>query len=268
LKGFELPVEVGLELYAEKDVVLPFYTGHISRGLLLHILRQVDPRVSQEMHELNVAKPYSVTPLQFKSKIRGEKGYLFDSAFPCRVKFRFLRDEFSKYLIDYFGQKNTVTIIDTQFHIASMAIRSKDYLELENEAKAGDSFRLCFRTPTYLSSLGTSFHCLWPEPTKIFLNLIRLWNLYTTGKRFGKDEYVEYRDWLGENVGVAEHQLKTRLFIMGRKKAAGFVGWTTYVMKEKNRWNKATCMLAKFAEYSNIGGNKTAGYGVTKCLLK
>jgi len=31
-----LPVEVGLEMYGEKPVVLPFFTGYVSRGLLLH----------------------------------------------------------------------------------------------------------------------------------------------------------------------------------------------------------------------------------------
>lgn len=53
LKGFELPVEVSLELYAEKPVVLPFFTGHVAKGLLLHFIRQVDPSASSLLHELN-----------------------------------------------------------------------------------------------------------------------------------------------------------------------------------------------------------------------
>jgi hypothetical protein len=32
-----VPVEIGLEMYAEKAVVLPFFTGYVSRGLLLHL---------------------------------------------------------------------------------------------------------------------------------------------------------------------------------------------------------------------------------------
>jgi CRISPR-associated endoribonuclease Cas6 len=177
--------------------------------------------------------------------------------------FRFLKDEFANYVIDYFRQKNTVTIIDTGFQIANIAIKSKDYLEMEKEAEPVNAFRLYFRTPTYLASLGTSFHCLWPEPTRIFPNLMRLWNAYTTAKKYGKDEYVEYREWLTKNVGVAEHELKTQLVYMGRKKATGFLGWTTYEMEAKDEWNKVTCMLARFAEYSNIGGNRTGGFGVT-----
>jgi CRISPR-associated endoribonuclease Cas6 len=257
-----MPAEMSLEMYAEKEVLLPFFTGHVSRGLLLHILRHVNPVVSQSLHEPNVLKPYSLTPLYFRSETKTSGGYLLDAAFPCRVRFRFLKDEFANYLVEYFSQKSTVTIIDTGFHIASMAVKSKDYLEMEKESEPVGAFRLYFRTPTYLASLGTSFHCLWPEPTRIFPNLMRLWDTYTTGKRYGKEEYVEYREWLIKNVGVAEHELKTRLVYMGRKKATGFVGWTTYEMKAKDEWNKVTCMLARFAEYSNIGGNKTGGFGV------
>jgi hypothetical protein len=39
-----LPVEVGLELYGEKGVVLPFFTGRVARGLLLHVVRLVPLR--------------------------------------------------------------------------------------------------------------------------------------------------------------------------------------------------------------------------------
>jgi len=90
-----LPVELGLELYAEGEVVLPFFTGYVARGLLLHVVRQVDPSASGLLHELNVAKPYSVVPLRFRSRGRSEKGYVLDTLFPCRVWFRFLKDEYS-----------------------------------------------------------------------------------------------------------------------------------------------------------------------------
>jgi hypothetical protein len=41
-----VPVEIGLEMYAEKPIILPFFTGHVSRGLLLHILRRVNPSLA------------------------------------------------------------------------------------------------------------------------------------------------------------------------------------------------------------------------------
>ena len=73
-----MPVEITLEMYAEKPVDMPFFTGHVARGLLLHFIRLVDPAASGLLHELNVSKPYSVTPLRFKSNSRTADGYVLD----------------------------------------------------------------------------------------------------------------------------------------------------------------------------------------------
>jgi len=264
-----LPVEVGLEMYGEGEVVLPFFTGYVARGLLLHFVGRVDPSASGLLHELNVSKPYSVTPLRFKSKGRSEKGYVLDPSFPCRVGFRFLKDEYATYLLSFFGKQNTAMVFDTTFRIASMSVNCKSYEELEKEAQADDAFRLVFKTPTYLASLGSSYHWMFPDAVKVFSSLMRVWNLFSDGRQFGKEEYVAYKEWLSKNVGVSEYELWTRLAVMRRKKATGFVGWATYELKDKeSEWSKMTCMLAKFAEFSNVGGNKTGGFGVTRCVFR
>jgi CRISPR-associated endoribonuclease Cas6 len=256
-------------MYAEKPVVLPFFTGHVARGLLLHVVRQVDPSASGLLHELNVSKPYSVTPLQFRSKGRAEGGYVLDPLFPCRVGFRFLKDEYSTFLPSFFQKQNSLMVFDTVFRIASLSVNCKSYGELEKEAELSGAFRLSFRSPTYFASLGSVYHWMFPDAVKVFSGLMRCWNLFSDGRRFGKEEYVAYREWLGKNVGVSEYELWTRLAVMKRKKVTGFVGWVTYELKDlKSEWNKVTVMLAKFAEYANIGGNKTGGFGVVKMQQK
>jgi CRISPR-associated endoribonuclease Cas6 len=108
---------------------------------------------------------------------------------------------------------------------------------------------------------------MFPDAVKVFSGLMRCWNLFSDGRGFGKEEYVAYREWLGKNVGVSEYELWTRLAVMRNKKATGFVGWVTYELKDKkSEWNKVTHMLAKFAEYANIGGNKTGGFGMVKLV--
>ena len=269
--GVELvmPVEIGLEMYGEKEIVLPFFTGHVARGLLLHVVRKIDPGASGLLHELNTAKPYSVTPLRFKSKTRTEKGYVLDPLFPCRVDFKFLKDEYAAYLLNFFQKQNSVLIFDTTFRLASLSVNCKSYEGLEKEAQVVDAFRLLFRTPTYLASLGSSFHWMFPDTVKVFSSLMRTWNLFSDGRRFGKEEYLAYKEWLTKNVGVSEYELRTRLAVMKRKKATGFVGWVTYELKDKeSEWNKVTSILAKFAEFANVGGNKTGGFGVTRLVLR
>ncbi|MFP3985649.1 MAG: CRISPR system precrRNA processing endoribonuclease RAMP protein Cas6 [Candidatus Bathyarchaeia archaeon] len=140
---------------------------------------------------------------------------------------------------------------------------------MEKEAQAVDRFRLVFKTPSYFASLGSSYHWMFPDAVKVFCGLMRVWNLFSDGRQFGKEEYMAYREWLGENMGVGEYELWTKLAIMKHKKATGFVGWATYEMKDKeSEWNEVTCMLARFAEYGNVGGNRTGGFGVVGLALK
>ena len=185
-------------MYAEKPVVLPFFTGHVARGLLLHFIRLVDPAASGLLHELNVSKPYSVTPLRFRSSQRTSEGYVLDPQFPCKVGFRFLKDEYSTYLLNFFQKQNTALIFDTTFQIASMSINCKTYADLEKEAQAVDGFTLDFRTPTYLANLNSNYHWMFPDPVKVFCSLMRCWNQFSDERRFTKEEYVAYKDWLGK----------------------------------------------------------------------
>jgi CRISPR/Cas system endoribonuclease Cas6 (RAMP superfamily) len=54
-----------------------------------------------------------------------------------------------------------------------------------------------------------------------------------------------------ENIGVCKYELWARLAVMKRKKAAGFVGWVTYEVKDKeSEWNRVKCMLDKYAEFA------------------
>ncbi|MGC9094893.1 MAG: CRISPR system precrRNA processing endoribonuclease RAMP protein Cas6 [Candidatus Bathyarchaeia archaeon] len=265
----QLPVEVGLELYGEKGMILPFFTGHVARGLLLHIVKLVDPFAADVLHELNVSKPYSVTPLRFKSASRSENGFVLDPAYPCRVGFRFLRDDLAGYVLRFFEKQNTVMVFDTVFRIASLSIRSKSYGDLEREADVAEGFKLVFETPTYLPCLGSGYRWMFPDAIRVFSGLMRVWNKFSDSRRFSKEEFLAYKEWLGKNVGVCGYRLGTRLAVMREKKAVGFMGWCAYEMKDlESEWNKVTTMLAKYAEYSNIGGNKTAGYGVTKPILR
>lgn len=263
-----MPVEAILELYGEKNVVLPFFTGHVARGLLLHIVRQVDPSAASVLHELDVSKPYSVTPLRFRSASRVDKGFVLDPAYPCHVSFRFLKDELASYMLRFFERQNSVMIFDTVFHIASLSIKSKSYESLMREADAVGRFKLFFASPTYMPCLGSGYRWMFPDAVRVFSGLMRLWNKFSDDRRFSKEEFTAYKEWLAKNVGVCGYRLKTRLAVMRNKKAVGFTGWCNYEVGDlKSEWCKVTITLAKFGEFSNVGGNRTGGFGVTKLTL-
>ena len=89
--------------------------------------------------------------------------------------------------------------------------------------------------------------------------------MFSDFRRFSKEEALKYGKWLLKNMWVSQHKLKTCLALMGRKKANGFIGWATYELSDlESEWNKISQFPAKFAEYSNIGGNRTGGFESNK----
>lgn len=262
-----MPVEIGLEMYAEKPPTLPPFTGHVARGLLLHVFREVDPTLSGLLHELDASKPYSVTPLRFRKLRRTPEGLVLDPSHPCRVGFRLLKDDLARHVIDFVQKRSTVMVRDAQFCIAHLTLRSATYRELLEEARPTSRITILYRTPTYLASLGSGYHWMFPDPVRVFSHLMRGWNRFTDHRPFTKEEYTGYRDWLGRSLGVAAYRLQTRMAVMRAKKAAGFVGWVAYELKDlESPWSSVTVALARYAEFANVGGNRTGGFGVVKLL--
>jgi CRISPR-associated endoribonuclease Cas6 len=255
-----MPSKIRLEMIAEKAVEMPRFTGYVSRGLLLTMLRRVKPTVSDLLHIPNAPKPYSVTPIRFRAQRRTPKGYLLDPSVPACVEFRFLSDEHVRRLMEYFAERARVLIYDTEFKVATISMDSITYEKLESSEPV-DAFRLYFRSPTYLSAMGSRFNLLYPDPVQLFTSLLRLLDTFTTGRRHGPGGLEEYRDWLRAHAGVTEHAIRTHLAEMARMRAVGFTGWATYKLDAEGDWNRLTVALAKFAEYSNVGGNRTGGFG-------
>jgi len=55
-----LPVEFEFEMYGEREVRMPLFTGYLARGILLQAIRHVDPAASQVLHEPNIRKVYAL----------------------------------------------------------------------------------------------------------------------------------------------------------------------------------------------------------------
>jgi CRISPR-associated endoribonuclease Cas6 len=264
-----MPTEFVFELWAKKSFLLPKFTGYVARAIFLHMVKQVNPKASAELHEPNLMKPYSTMPLFFKSREKTVRGYFLDPNYPCILKIRLLNDEYAQYVMRYLWKRSSVMIGSNELQILSVGVKGETYEELEGSFKPVRAFRVYFKTPTYLATMSSGYYWLFPEPLKIFPNLMRLWNLYSTAKKYSKEEFKEYKKWLTGNLGVTQHKLETKMAEMGRKKAVGFVGWAAYETRDlESPYYRTTQTLAKFAEYSNIGGNRTGGFGVVKIKPK
>lgn len=149
-----------------------------------------------------------------------------------------------------------------------MRIRSKSYDELLSESRPVDSFRLIFKTPTCFSALGHRYFHLFPEPTYVFGGLLELWSMFSHDEALAGGARDEYVKWIVGSAGVSGFELATRRVLIGRMSSIGFTGWVNYRLGEGDRWRKLTGVLARFAEFSNVGKNRTAGLGVTRYLEK
>jgi hypothetical protein len=99
-----------------------------------------------------------------------------DCGFPCRVNFRFLQDELAKHMLEYFYENSEVLIYDAVFKVASLSVKSESYEDIFKDVKETvESFRLRFETPTYLASLGTEYHFMFPDLLGSFLPRYNLW---------------------------------------------------------------------------------------------
>ncbi|MBM5806020.1 MAG: CRISPR-associated endoribonuclease Cas6, partial [Candidatus Verstraetearchaeota archaeon] len=260
------PVE--FEMYGEREVRMPLFTGYLARGILLQAIGRVDPAASQVLHEPNIRKAYAVTPLRFRSRARLLDGYLLDPTHPCLMGVRFLADEYAKLLLKCFEEKQSFLIYDTPFSIVTVKVKSKSYRELWDEAKPVEVFRLYFQTPTCFAALGRRYYCLFPEPKRVFGNLLDLWNKYSDIEKTKGSEREEYLRWLGKEAGVSGYCLETRREPTRKGNGIGFTGWVAYRLGNKERWKKRTACLARLAEYSNVGKNRTEGFGVTKARIE
>jgi len=250
------------ELVAERPVRFPKYSGHLVRAVVLKVIGDANPFLSRELHEPNRPKGYSVTGLYFRSSARTQDAYFVDITTPCRFKVRFLEDEHGKAFLSNLQGQEELTFAGAPFRIASTHVRHTSYQKLLDQAEKTDVFRLVFKSPTYLACKGTGFHILFPEPRRLFMNLAKLWNAYAHGLEF--QDLNAYSDWVRINLGVTGYELSTRHVKFGVREAIGFAGWANFRMIRRDNWSKVTCALARFAELSNVGSNRTGGFGVVK----
>lgn len=254
--------ELEVKTFAEKGVKMPLFTGYVARGLALNILNRIDPALSQGMHEPNALKPYSVTPLYFKSTKKYTDGYQLDPLTPCILKIRFLDDSMTKTALNFFSSNEGLMIYDAHFKVASLTIRTEDFSKVQDAKR----FRLLFDTPTHLSKIGSKFDQLFPEPDVIFSHLMRVWDACMPGK-FGKETLEKYKEWIEKCMTTSGYDLRT-LTVTGKSMKIGFVGWCAYRIDEdgsgESGFGLLTNKLAKFAEYSNVGMERTAGFGVIR----
>lgn len=265
-------------LTVKNNIRLPPFTGHLLRAAVLKLISNNFPSLAENLHKDNELRPYSLSPLRsfrgkfLRTKSRGE----IELTAGAKVKFRLglLTTDIAEQIlrINLQEEKLTITLAKGEFQIESIKMtKLAPERLLKESAHRSNKFQLSFLTPTYLAIKKCPFPMRFPDPRYLYSNLANIWNS-TLGEKV-KVDHDALREWVNENVSITGYNLKTRTqYISKGAMKIGFTGWVNYQLNPKNTdennyaaWIHA---LSKFAEFSNVGGGRTAGFGCVQYYPK
>jgi CRISPR-associated endoribonuclease Cas6 len=222
------------------------------RGFLLDIIKDVDPRLAASLHDEQGIKPYAIQYV-----VKDLEILLTVNLFTTSIH---------KALYSYFTaiQDATVNIGKAKCSLYRVKMNEINYRDLLEQSTPVDGCKIEFRTPAYFNSSSHDFNIKLPIPGLLFKNLAQMWNEFT-GHQVDLD-VDGFLDWITKNADVSSFEIKTFPFTLGKgRNISGVKGWIRLRLGRSevgyNRW--VDCLL-KLAQYTNVGGNRTAGMGSIK----
>ena len=111
----------------------------------------------------------------------------------------------------------------------------------------------------------------FPDPRYLYGNLANIWN--SCMGEIVKVDKEALVGWVSDHLSVSGYNLRTRTqYISKGAMKIGFTGWANYQLSTKETDEKSYAAwvhaLSKFAEFSNVGGGRTAGFGCVRYYPK
>ncbi len=277
------------EVVAESGCVLPWFPGHETRGGFLRAVKCVDEGLAGRLHsgvEAGVRGRRAVMSLKALRMVSGVRWVRVEDegrsplrrGLGSRMGFKALveaggRGWFSVTLLDEGVARDSVSVLpslmggevvvgECRFRVSSLSIEVVATDKLWGDAPGEwGGIDLYFITPTYLNPLrgDAQYKILYPELTALLGNLVAIAR-HVTRRSYPKPEE------LANHVYVAGLDIKTPRTKSGASTPTGFVGWVK-IRSKKDAPKEAMKLIAyllKLSEKTNLGGNRSAGYGETK----
>ena len=261
---------VSVKLRALKEAVISQAHGYQVYGLFLSMLRMSSQSLAGELHELDGAKPFTVSPLQGKFRRAGEGLRVIPEA-EYSLRFTFMENGVFAHFLDgamKWGD-DTVELGSGSFHMEEVNTASKEdsstgfqsYQSIIDCASADRKIELEFLSPTAFRS-GGKRNVVFPTPELIFGSYLNRWQAFSPAKL---DDSIS--SWF-DRIVVARYKLGTQILNFGSYQEVGFIGRCQYEL-DKNTPEEVVHVLnalADFAFYCGTGAKTTMGMGQTKRL--
>ncbi|MEM4404456.1 MAG: CRISPR system precrRNA processing endoribonuclease RAMP protein Cas6 [Nitrososphaerota archaeon] len=275
------PVHVGLKMYS----------GFLVRGIFFRMLRAANPELATSIHDMRALSPYSLSPLE---TVTGRE-IIYDMV-PGGVAFQFRIAALSKPVAEtiqkYFLRQEiaTVDLIGTRSFVKEVEIKTLPQQTSVDANVENAKFEVDFRSPTFFRSsqrvpkiLSLLIprrlrkpvkpiyrYVIVPDPYHFFRSLARLYRQFCNpGFR-----YRSYCEWLLDGGVALETYYGLRvmkLYDSVGRWSRGFVGKAVFTIPEDlfdKKMAQISLSLLEFARFSNVGGNRTAGFGVVDFRIR
>jgi CRISPR-associated endoribonuclease Cas6 len=282
-----MPFSILIQGYPNDDVPVPHVQGPALQGMLLHLIRDVDPAVTQRLHTDQKYRPYTLSPLgigeptpdpsqkgNYRSGFDGfrlPRQYDLQAGTPCYLRVTFLEDmlfpTFSRYFLD--RGEPTFQLGSTEFTVTNVLATSDhnnpwstyiSYTELIEQASPKTrKISLQFLTPTSFRRGNVDFPM--PDPRLVFRSYRkRFEEFYQVAFLPDFDEQVEYYTGIADLYRLQTTKIKTK-----KVPLIGFTGKVSYYSDPNPPPDlvKQINLLADYAFCCATGTKTTVGMGQT-----
>ncbi len=265
-------VVVRIYLTPKHDIILTNFTGTVVESFLLKLIDNVEPGLSDKLHNTRGPKPFSVTPffigkkpiigikpvhVQAGSKLWFRISIIGDLAIRAIPQFLDLIDK----EVTFF--KNSIKLI-----VENVEVDIVDINTLFNNDVNYKAFKINFLTPTRFAlrrprrSKRARF-CFCPDAWRIIKSSLKHWRYFTNIHISDKViqwayQYVILADF-GPFRGVKSNVITVRLPRGGI--ARGYVGFALYQILGRRRLSEFWALI-RYAELMNVGTGRSMGLGV------
>ena len=283
-----MPFSILVQGYPNDDVPVPHVQGPELQGMLLHLIKEVDPIVTQRLHPDQKYRPYTLSPLgvgeptpdpsQEGNYRKGFDGfrlprqYDLSAGTPCYLRVTFLEDMlfpiFSRYFLD--RVEPTFRLGETEFTVTNVLATADhnnpwsayiNYSELiERASPKNRRITLQFLTPTSFRRGNVDFPL--PDPRLVFRSYRKRFEEFFYQVAFlpDFDEQVEFYTGIADLYRLQTAKIKTK-----KVPLIGFTGKVTYYIDRQAPPDLVYQMnlLADYAFFCGTGRKTTVGMGQT-----
>lgn len=263
VKNTEL-ITLKLHLIAVNSRELTLHYTQALHGWFLKQIEQIDPNLSQQLHDNPENKAFTISRLQgdlvfLKKQVqitRGDNYYLLISALSKPVI-----DCLKKWLKT---SPKSLSIYNLSFTINQIVVEHKatTYKKLITDILK-KNFTFSFISPTSFHRKGYDFP--FPLPYNLFDSYLRRWQNFS-GQSYDSDDFLS---WIDTHVLISRHQLQSCKVPAGKK---GFITAFTGAIEIKlakealknEEYYRLYSALGKYAPYCGTGYKTTFGLGQTR----